>query len=159
VSIPAVGIVRHDHDNGQADGEEVGDDNENIIETWPGLLQSGDHPNDDRQCDQSDEYDIDDEQFIASCDRILVVWCWPCRVDTERYISHLVASVCVRGVAYVEEDTTVNSEETPGARMGVLNVAPPEQGVSRFPMGRVLGRWCYCMYVLLGRMDIAEPVP
>jgi hypothetical protein len=37
VSIPAVGIVRHDHDDCQADGEEVGDNNKDVIQTWPGL--------------------------------------------------------------------------------------------------------------------------
>ena len=90
MSVPAIGLVRHDHDGRQADGEEVGDNDEDIVETWPGLFQSGHHPDDDRKRDQDDEYDVGDEQFIASGYRILVVWRRPRGVDFERYISHLV---------------------------------------------------------------------
>lgn len=109
MSVPAIGLVGHDHDSCQADGEEVGDNDEDVIETRPSLLHSGCHPDNDRERDQDNEYDVDDEQLIASSLRILVVWRRPCCVDLERYISHLVALFRGRAAALVEVDSTAGS--------------------------------------------------
>jgi hypothetical protein len=59
--IPAVGLVRHDNDSRQAYCEKVGDNDEDVVQTWPGLFQSGHHPDDDRERDQDDEDNVDDE--------------------------------------------------------------------------------------------------
>lgn len=95
VSVPAKVSIGHDDDRAQTAGEDVGDEDENVVDTWPRLGEARIHADDDRERDQDDEDNVDHEQLIASSHWVLIVRVWPVPVLLERYISHLAAYVGV----------------------------------------------------------------
>lgn len=89
MSVPAVIPVCQQDNRGHANGEDISQDNHDVVYARLTLephfrVES----NSNADSDQNDEDDIDDEQSISSRYRVYVVGRWPVCEDTQWYRSH-----------------------------------------------------------------------